>query len=127
MQQLESEQEEGEQQVQMLKNEIARIQVSMQTAEETLQQQIAAQQNKRSQIEAQEQQLNEQRATVAQHLGRVKALEEFLQPMQDTLDAMRNQTGGDNGSSGGAPNEAVAELKQILMALGKVPDLTPVA
>ncbi len=127
LQQLESEQEEGEQQVQMLKNEIARIQVSMQNAEETLQQQIAAQQNKRSQIEAQEQQLNEQRATVAQHLGRVKALEEFLQPMQDTLDAMRNQTGGDNGASGGAPNEAVAELKQILMALGKVPDLTPVA
>lgn len=126
LQQLEAEQEEGDQQVQVLKNEIARIQVSIQNAEGTLQQQITEQQSKRNQIEAQEQELNEQRATVAQCWGRVKALEDVLQPMQDALDAMRGQ-GSENGSSSGPPHEAVAELKQVLMALGKVPDLAPVA
>jgi chromosome segregation ATPase len=127
LQQLEAEQEEGDQQVQVLKNEIARIQVSIQNAEETLQQQITEQRNSRSRLDAQQQELDEQRSVLAQRWGRVKTLEEVLQPMQDALNTMRNQTGSNDGSSNGTPHEAVAELKQVLMTLGKVPDLTPMA
>ncbi len=128
LQQLETQEEEGDQQIQVLKNEIARLQVAAQNSETDFRQQMVEQQNRRSQLETQEQELNEQRMTVAQQWGRVKMLEEVLQPLQDVVDATRNQVSENgNGASpqDGSPQEAVAELKHVLMALGQAPDLAP--
>jgi chromosome segregation ATPase len=126
LQQLEAQQEEGDQQIQVLKNEIARIQVSAQNAESTLKEQLAKQQSWKDQLNAREQDLNQQRAAVAQQQERVKTLEEVLQPLQNVIDSARESSSNGNGSaSQGSVQETVSELKQILMALGKVPDLAP--
>ncbi|MGB7416207.1 MAG: pilus motility taxis protein HmpF [Thermosynechococcaceae cyanobacterium] len=124
LQQLEAQQEEGDQQIQVLKNEIARIQVSAQNAEEVLKDQLAKQQSWKQQLEAREQDLNQQRGAVAQQQERVKTLEEILQPLQDVIDSVRTSNGNGSAPQGNV-KETVAELKQVLMALGKVPDLAP--
>lgn len=126
-QQLDAQQEEGDQEVQVLKNEIARLQVAMQDAEETLRQRISEHEAQRNQLMAQEQEIKEQRASVAQQWGRVKTLEEVLQPLQDVIDGARSQESDNGASHNGAPQETISELKQVLMALGKAPDLTPTA
>ncbi|MGF1602779.1 MAG: pilus motility taxis protein HmpF [Thermosynechococcaceae cyanobacterium] len=124
LQQLEAQQEEGDQQIQVLKNEIARLQVSAQNAEEALKEQLAKQQGWKEQLQAKEQELNQQRAAVAQQQERVKTLEEVLQPLQDVIDSVRGSNGNGSAPQGNV-QETVAELKQVLMALGKVPDLAP--
>jgi chromosome segregation ATPase len=128
LQQLEFQQEESDQQIQTLKNEVVRMQASIQDAQDALANNVAMQQVSRSHLEARDQVLQEQRSALAELWGKVDACQAVLQPLQDVVDRFRNTIShaSDNGSVPTAqPQQVVAELKQVLMALGKAPDLTP--
>lgn len=115
-----AEQQKQEQALQQLEHELNDLQTSLQVTRDTVATTAADQENKRQHLQQQEQELEQQKAALAELWGKIKTSESLLQPIQDTLGALKGQLPSAEGQPQDNPSQsALQELKQMFMAIGQ--------
>lgn len=110
------------QELQNLEQQIAQLRGTIQQLQNTLDSQSANQTGRYEQLKQQDSDLLQQRTQVAQLWGRVNTLQETLQPLQDSLNELRQQLMASlEGLSQRQPGQQAqkqmaAELKALLLA-----------
>lgn len=89
--QIEAQQQQQKEELQKLEQEIEQIRSSIEQEQGTIDQQAQEQERKRQELQSIEQNLLSLRATVAECWGRIHLYQEMLQPVQDSLDGMRQK------------------------------------
>lgn len=128
--QLEAQRQQQTEELRKLESQIEQMQVAIQQAQSMITSQAADLENRRNDLKQQEQALTEQRTTAAQTWGRVNLYQEMLQPIQDRVDALRQQLDAMSGTvsadiQAAVDNQllAIAEIRQTLMSLTDIPEL----
>jgi chromosome segregation ATPase len=127
---LEAQRQQQTEELRKLESQIEQMQVAIQQAQSMITSQAADLENRRNDLKQQEQALTEQRTTAAQTWGRVNLYQEMLQPIQDRVDALRQQLDAMSGTvsadiQAAVDNQllAIAEIRQTLMSLTDIPEL----
>lgn len=89
--QIETQRQQQKEELQKLEQEIAQIRSSLEQEQGRIDQQAQEQETKRQELQSIEQNLLSLRATVAECWGRIHLYQEMLQPVQDSLDGMRQK------------------------------------
>ncbi len=114
-------QQQQQQEVKALEAKIGQLQAAVAEAEAQVGQQTAEQESRREELKQTEQQLQSQMVTVAQLWGKVNHQQETLQPLQDSLTAVRQQleaiAGMLNLGEAGAQAETVNQIRELVQQL----------
>ncbi|MBW4637130.1 MAG: pilus motility taxis protein HmpF [Gloeocapsa sp. UFS-A4-WI-NPMV-4B04] len=89
--QIEAQQQQQKEELQKLEQEIEQIRFSLEQEQGMIDQQAQEQETKRLELQSIEQNLLSLRATVAECWGRIHLYQEMLQPVQDSLNEMRQK------------------------------------
>ena len=121
MLQLNQLQQQQQQEVKTLEAKIEQLKAAVAEAEMQVGQQTSEQESKREELKQTEQQLQSQMVTVAQLWGKVNHQQEALQPIQDSLTAVRQQleaiAGMMNPGDAGAQAETVNQIRELVQQL----------
>jgi chromosome segregation ATPase len=114
-------QQQQQQEVKTLEAKIEQLKAAVAEAEARVGQQTAEQESKREELMQTEQQLQSQMVTVAQIWGKVNHQQEALQPIQDSLTAVRQQleaiAGMTNPGEAGAQAQTVNQIRELVQQL----------
>lgn len=116
----ETEQQKQQQALQQLERELNDLQASLQITCNTVTDASTDQENQYHHLQQQEQELEQKKAELAQLWGKIKASEDLLQPIQDTLSALSGQVSTSADGTHEHPSHlALQALKQIFMEIGQ--------
>ena len=127
--QIEAQRQQQADELRKLESQVEQMRSAIQQAEGMISSQTAEQENKRNDLKQQEQALQGQRSAVAERWGRVNLYQEMLQPIQDGLDALKPTLESVSGTiaqvqdSGTQQQQAIAEMRHILISLTSLPEL----
>ena len=114
-------QQQQQQEVKTLGAKIEQMQAAVVEAEARVRQQGAEQESRREALKQTEQQLQSQMITVAQIWGKVNYQQETLQPLQDSLTAVRQKleaiAGMLNPGEAGAQAQTVHQIRELVQQL----------
>ncbi len=132
IQALEQGQSQERQDMQKLQEDIDHLQGMVQQMRPSLDSMIAEQEQRRLKIEQQSQSLKDDQVQLSEQWGRVNTLQQLLEPLQSQLNGLRDQLmqliGEDWQQIQDADaqhRQSTADLKQLLMTLGKAPEFAP--
>jgi chromosome segregation ATPase len=128
MTQLDAARQQQTEEMQALEAQIKQMKISVQQAEELITSQSAEQENKRSELKQLEFELANRRAAFAEEQGKLNLYQEFLQPVQDAADGVRQRleamsSGLVTNQQNGSYEQAIAEMRQVLDSLSNAPEL----
>lgn len=127
--QLETQRQEYSQEVQKLEREIDQIRSGIELNQGMIENQTHDLDEKRQELKAMEENLLSLRRTTAECCGRVNLYQEALQPIQDSLDGLRQKLQGIGESleqfheTGKYQVQAIAQLRHTLQSLMPQPEL----
>jgi chromosome segregation ATPase len=110
-------------QLQHTEGEIGQIQQTIDQVQGNIDQQAQGLESQRQEIQQQEDMLHGQRVALGEVQGKVQLYEEMLQPLQDSVDNLKNAIGEVSGqmsqlrSSGEAQQSAVGQMHEVLNGL----------
>ena len=117
-----AEQQKQQQTLQQLETDLNDLQTSLQVTRDTIAVTSTDQENKRHHLQQQDQELEQQKASLAELWGKIKSSESLLQPIQETLGVLKDQLSSSPNDDGQASENsshlALQELKQMFMAIG---------
>lgn len=117
-----AEQQKQQQTLQQLETDLNDLQTSLQVTRDTIAATSTDQENKRHHLQQQDQELEQQKASLAELWGKIKSSESLLQPIQETLGVLKDQLSSSPNDDGQASENsshlALQELKQMFMAIG---------
>ncbi len=106
--------------VNQLAEELQQAYTDLESLRHDLEERRKRQQQQRDQLNQQEQTLIEEQRLIAARRGQAELLREFLQPLQDRLNQLRQSLEGlASGQLNGRPNTLISELQQVVMNLGQ--------
>jgi chromosome segregation ATPase len=107
--------------VNQLAEELQHAYTDLESLRHDIEERRKRQQQQRDQLTQQEQTLIEEQRLIAAKRGQADLLREFLQPVQDRLNQLRQvlESLGDNQMNG-RPRALISELQQVVMNLGQV-------
>ncbi|OCR01526.1 hypothetical protein BCD67_18715 [Oscillatoriales cyanobacterium USR001] len=114
--------QQGEE-LERLENQVQQLREAIAAMEGTIHRQSGEQEAKRYEIKQLEQNWLASRATVAELWGRVNLYQEMLQPVQDSLNGLRQKLEGTTGvlnqvqEAGDRQAQAIAQLREMLASL----------
>ncbi|NJP09205.1 MAG: hypothetical protein HC866_06710 [Leptolyngbyaceae cyanobacterium RU_5_1] len=112
-----------------LEAQIEQMKTAIQQAERLVANQSVEQESKRAELKQLEGELVRRRAAVAEMQGTVNLYHEFLQPVQDTADGIRQKLEAIAGNMSQVQEvsdhqlQAISEMRQVLVSLGGAPEL----
>lgn len=116
----ETEQQKQQQALQQLERELNDLQASLEITRDTVTAASTGQENQYHYLQQQEQELEQRKSDLAQLWGKIKASEDLLQPIQDTLSALSGQVSASPEDTHEHPSHSVLQaLKQIFMEIGQ--------
>ncbi|WP_375505439.1 pilus motility taxis protein HmpF [uncultured Nostoc sp.] len=127
--QLEAQRQEYSQEIQKLEREIDQIRSGIELNQGMIENQTHALDEKRQELKAMEENLLSLRRTTAECCGRVNLYQEALQPIQDSLDGLRQKLQGIGESleqfqeTGDYQVQAIAQLRHTIQSLMPQPEL----
>lgn len=89
--QIEQERKQQSEELQNLEQEIEQLHASLEQAQRMIEEQTHHQEMKRQELQTMEENLRSRQTTIAESLGRVNLYQEALQPLQDSLDALKQK------------------------------------
>ncbi|NCJ08246.1 hypothetical protein GS597_17375 [Synechococcales cyanobacterium C] len=132
IQSLEQKQSEGEQGIRRLQADIEHLQAVIQQMRPGLESMVSAQEQRRGQLEQQAQSLKDEQASLSEQWGRVNTYQQLLEPTQNHLNGLRSQLmqlasedWQQLQETEAQHRQSTAELKQLLVTLGKAPEFAP--
>ncbi|MDX2231847.1 MAG: pilus motility taxis protein HmpF [Leptolyngbyaceae cyanobacterium bins.349] len=120
---VETQRQQQTEELQKLDAQLEQMKTAIQQAEQLVTSQTADQENRRSELKQVEFDLAGRRAAAAEIKGRVMLYQEMLQPIQDSIDGVRNQLETMTNSMGQVQEsrdyqqQAIAEMQQMLSNL----------
>ncbi len=106
--------------VNQLAEELQNAYTDLESLRHDLEERRKGQQQQRDQLTQQEQILIEEQRLIAAKRGQAELLREFLQPVQDRLNQLRQSIEGLGGNPmNGRPDALISELQQVVMNLGQ--------
>jgi chromosome segregation ATPase len=111
-----------------LEAQIQQIKAAIQQAEGLVNNQSAEQENKRNALKQQESELVGERSQLAELQGKIALYQEWLQPVQDAADGLRQKLEAIAGDlsqvqeTGNSQSQALAEIRQLLASLTNTPE-----
>lgn len=127
--QIETQRQQYSQEIQKLEREIEQIRAGIELNQGMIDNQTHDLDEKRQELKAIEENLLSLRRTTAECCGRVNLYEEALQPIQDSLDSLRQKLQGIGQSldqfqeTGDSQLQAIAQLRHTLQSLMPQPEL----
>ncbi|MEH1935042.1 MAG: pilus motility taxis protein HmpF [Nostoc sp.] len=127
--QIETQRQQYSQEIQKLEREIEQIRAGIELNQGMIDNQTHDLDEKRQELKAIEENLLSLRRTTAECCGRVNLYEEALQPIQDSLDSLRQKLQGIGESldqfqeTGDSQVQAIAQLRHTLQSLMPQPEL----
>lgn len=127
--QIETQRQQYSQEIQKLEREIDQIRSGVELNQGMIDNQTHDLNEKRQELKAIEENLLSLRRTTAECCGRVNLYQEALQPIQDSLDGLRQKLQGIGESldkfqeTGDSQVQAIAQLRHILQGLMPQPEL----
>ncbi|MEH2412248.1 pilus motility taxis protein HmpF [Nostoc sp.] len=127
--QIETQRQQYSQEIQKLEREIEQIRAGIELNQGMIDNQTHDLDEKRQELKAIEENLLFLRRTIAECCGRVNLYEEALQPIQDSLDSLRQKLQGIGESldqfqeTGDSQVQAIAQLRHTLQSLMPQPEL----
>lgn len=127
--QIETQRQQYSQEIQKLEREIEQIRAGIELNQGMIDNQTYDLDGKRQELKAIEENLLSLRRTTAECCGRVNLYEEALQPIQDSLDSLRQKLQGIGQSldqfqeTGDSQLQAIAQLRHTLQSLMPQPEL----
>ncbi|MDM9381100.1 pilus motility taxis protein HmpF [Chlorogloeopsis sp. ULAP01] len=123
--QLEKQRQRQSEALQNLEREIEQIQASIEQTQEIIEQQTQQQQTKRQELQMMEQDLLSLRTATAECSGRVNLYQEALQPIQDSLDGLRQKLQGitEVQQTGDDQLQVINQIRQVFVDLISQPQL----
>lgn len=121
--QLNSQRQQQSQELQRLENEIQQVQDAISQIEANVNRQNGESEAKRYELKQLEQNLFNQKGTVAELWGRVNVYQEMLQPVQDNLKGLRQKLEAVGGEldrvqqTGEQQDQDIAQLRQVISGL----------
>lgn len=128
--QVEAQRQQQSEELQKLEREISQMRASIQQAQGMIDHQIHDQEIKRQELQTMEQNLLSLRTATAELWGRVNLYQEILQPVQDSLDGLRQKLDAMGSvlaqmqESGDLQLQTIAQMRQTLHSLISDPQLT---
>jgi chromosome segregation ATPase len=121
--QIEQSRQQCAEQLRAVEQEIQDLQTAIAAAQQTVAQQAGSQDANWNELRQADQQMRSQIATVAELWGKVNTYQEFLQPIQDNLNRLKQQTEGATATIAGfqqsstAQHQAIAEMRETVQQL----------
>jgi chromosome segregation ATPase len=129
LEQIEKQRQQQSEALQNLEQEIKQVQTSIEQMLLTIEPQTQEQVMKRQELQTMEQNLLSLRTATAECLGQVNLYQEALQPIQDSLDSLRQKLQGIDESlaqvqqTGDYQLQALTQMRQVLLSLISQPEL----
>ncbi|WP_016951067.1 pilus motility taxis protein HmpF [Anabaena sp. PCC 7108] len=127
--QIDTQRQQQSQEVQKLESEILQLGVDMETIQEAIGHQTHDLESKRQELQTIEEQLLNLQTATAECWGKVNLYQEALQPIQDSLDSLRNQMQAIADSlahiqeSGDSHLQTISEVCQTIQSLINFPEV----
>lgn len=127
--QLDVQRQQQAEDLQKLEAQVEQMKTAIQQAEGLVASQSVEQENRRNELKQMELELENRRIGAAELQGRVGLYQEMLQPIQDSVDGLRQRlehlsgTMGQVQQIGDRQSQAIAEIRQMLASLSNAPQL----
>lgn len=126
--QIETQRHQQLEELQKVESQLEQIRNAIQQTQEMVNARSSEQDAKRNELKHLEETLKSQRASAAEIAGKVALYQEFLQPLQDSITAMRQQVEGisqaiaQGQESQNGQRQAIDEMRQIITNLTQKPE-----
>jgi chromosome segregation ATPase len=117
---IEAQRQKQSEELQQVEARIREIESAIQQAQDQVNAQLGEQEAKRNELKQLEEALQSQRVSAAEMAGRIALYEEMLQPIQDSVTAMRQHL--EVIAQSGGQNSSIEELKQAISELTRKPE-----
>ena len=132
LEQIQKQRQQLSETLQNLETEIEQVQASINQIQADIEEQTQAQAMKREELQTMEQNLLSLRTTTAQSQGQLNLYQQALQPIQDSLDGLRQKLQGVSESLaevqqiGDAQLQAITQMRQVILSLISQPELSAI-